>query len=82
MSGEMGLNTKGRVVYVRLLDEGTDVVRPTFAVEADDATFVLLAPDDYDPEDEMWEFPPGSRVNCETKRREDEELLIATSLAE
>lgn len=52
-------------VYVRLLDEGTEVSRPTLALEIAPGVFELLPTEEYDPEDEHWEFPPGSRVHVE-----------------
>ena len=64
-------------IYVRLLNEGTDVVRPTNGV--------VLAPDvirveptkDYDSELEEWQFPPGSEVRCVPERRGAVEILVA-----
>lgn len=53
------------VVYVRLLDEGTDVWRPTTAREVGSATYELLPTSDYVPSDETWEFQPGTTVRCE-----------------
>ncbi len=38
------------VVYVRLLDEGTDVWRPVHASALPDGTFRLREPDGYDPD--------------------------------
>ena len=60
-----------------LLNEGTDVLRPT--------TGLLLGPDivqvaataDYDPANEEWEFPPGSRVRCVSEIRGGRKLLVA-----
>jgi hypothetical protein len=37
------------LVYVRLLDEGTDVWRPARATALSDGTFRLLQPNGYDP---------------------------------
>ena len=49
-------------VYVRLLDEGTDVWRPVQAKPLLDQRFLLVgAPDG----DEVWEFPSGATVVCE-----------------
>ena len=64
-------------IYVALLDEGVNVWRPAPAVEIDPNTFVLLRPEDYDPEDETWEFPPGSVVIAENRRIRDGEILAA-----
>src|ERR1700730_19346236 len=46
------------VVYVRLLDEGTDVWRPARATALPDGTFRLLEPEGYDPNAQRGEFPP------------------------
>src|SRR5215469_16163556 len=52
------------VIYVRLLDEGTDVWRPVRATALPDGTFLLLEPNGYDPDAEKWEFPPLTKVRC------------------
>ncbi|NBX67054.1 MAG: hypothetical protein EBQ96_08675 [Proteobacteria bacterium] len=49
-------------VYVTLLEEGTDTIRATDAVDMGNGTFKLLPTPSYDPEDEIWEFLPGSIV--------------------
>jgi hypothetical protein len=54
------------VVYVRLLDGGTDVWRPVRAAALPDGTFRLLEPNGYDPNAEKWEFPPLTKVRCVT----------------
>lgn len=64
-------------IYVYLEDEGLDVWRPARAVRLDAQTYVLLRPDDYDPEDEKWQFPPGSVVGCERKQTRDGEIFAA-----
>ena len=55
------------VVYVRLLDEGTEVWRPAPAIRHTDGSFTITEPNNYDPEVETWEFPPRSRVRCVKK---------------
>jgi hypothetical protein len=77
MSAGMVSSTNTVEVYVRLLNEGTDVLRPT--------TGLLLGPDvvqveatvDYDPATEEWEFPPGSKVRCVSENRGGHRLLVA-----
>jgi hypothetical protein len=54
-------------IYVRLLDEGTDVFRPTFATQQANSCYLLLPTPDYDQEDETWEFKPGDVVRCKKK---------------
>ena len=74
---EKGLDMTPDQIYVALLDEGTDVWRPVPAYRIDASTYVLLRPDDYDPADEVWQFPPGTMVACETRRTSDGEILAA-----
>lgn len=81
MSAEMGSNTNKVVrVYVPLLDEGTDVVRPTEAIELGSGVYRILRPSDYDPEDETWEYPPGSLVRCEKRRGDSGDYLCAIEI--
>ena len=51
-------------VYVQLLEEGTDTIRPTQAIPLGGDLYKLLPTMNYDPEDEIWEFVPGSVVRC------------------
>jgi hypothetical protein len=67
MSVDQAFSTDA-VVFVRLLDEGVDVWRPVPAAALSDGTFRLGQPNDYDPETEHWEFPPHTRVRCQTTR--------------
>jgi hypothetical protein len=64
-------------VYVRLLEEGTDVSRPTEALDLGSGLFKILATPQYDADDEVWEFPPGSVVRCERCAGESGEYLLA-----
>ena len=74
MSVETGLSIK---VYVRLLDEGTDVMRPVIATPTINGYFKLAMPDDYDADFENWEFKPGSTVQCNQQILEGRPELIA-----
>ena len=65
-------------VYVRLLDEGTDVWRPTRAVALVDGLYRILPTSDYDPDGEHWEFPPGSLVLLEERSMAHGQHLVAT----
>jgi hypothetical protein len=68
MSASQSSNTRVlATVYVRLLDEGTEVWRPVSAwrvkrnvFELDDANEAVL--------EETWEFKNGERVICEMRR--------------
>ncbi len=64
-------------IYIRLLNEGTEVFRPTTAEPVGGAQFKVLPTSNYDPEDEEWEFVPGSLVECEQRKLEGEEVLVA-----
>lgn len=77
MSAEMDSVTSPVDVYVRLLNEGTEVSRPTRALDLGNGLFRILATPDYSPDDETWEFPPGSIVKCERRRDSSGEYLIA-----
>jgi hypothetical protein len=78
MTEEPDSNTD--VVYVRLLDEGTEVWRPTKGIRISDQVYMLLATADYDPETESWKFPPGSIVRCEWEERSGLRVLVAARI--
>ena len=77
MSEETASSIDGIEVYVPLLGEGTAVNRPTLAIHQGGSTYELLATDDYDPEDETWQFPPGQVVECCSQTVGDREILLA-----
>jgi hypothetical protein len=54
-------------IYVRLLDEGTDVFRPVKAVAISNEYYCILLTEEFDPTDENWEFKPGHLVRVEKK---------------
>jgi hypothetical protein len=64
-------------IYVRLLEEGTDCSRPTQAKRIGNDLFKLLPTHDYDPDDEHWEFPPGSVVRAVAMADAVKEYLLA-----
>src|SRR5690348_15970137 len=81
MSVDQASNTDA-IVYVRLLDEGVDVWRPVQAAARSDGSLELVAPNDYGPETEHWEFPPHTRVRCQVRRFEGgKEGLVAIKAA-
>lgn len=51
-------------IYVKLVNEGTDVWRPVDAKRVSDGLFRLVGTND---ESEMWEFPSGSIVRVESR---------------
>jgi hypothetical protein len=81
MSAEIASSTSILVVSVPLLNEGTSVVRPTQGVKLGDNVYRVLPTRDYDPDDEEWEFPPGSVVECILETRDGQEILVARKRA-
>jgi len=67
-------------VYVRLLDEGVDVYRPVTSIKITETVYELDHPEGYDPDDESWEFLPGSKVRVERKLLEGESSLVVVGL--
>ena len=67
-------------IYMRLLDEGVEVFRPTPAEHIGNALFKVLPTPNYNPQDEQWEFVPGLIVECEKRKREGREVLVAVKL--
>ncbi|MEI6221433.1 MAG: hypothetical protein WCP97_01580 [bacterium] len=59
------MNTKTKTIFIRLLNEGTEVWRPVEGLSIRDNIYQLLPTDDYDPQIEEWEFKPGTYVYCE-----------------
>ena len=65
------------IIYVRLLDEGTYVVRPTHGEIVKENIVRVLPTEDYDPDDEIWEFTPDTIVRCEKEIWGEKEILLA-----
>ncbi len=65
-------------IYVQLFDEGVPTARPTKAIYIGNELYRVLPTPDYDPEDEVWEFLPGSLVRCKVTREGwAREMLLA-----
>jgi len=69
-------------VYVRLLDEGVEVFRPAQATLIGPGQARLAVPSDYDPEDEHWEFEPGSVVAITERLLDGEKVVVAVALGD
>lgn len=82
MSAGTGSDIDSVSVYVRLLDEGTVVFRPTIGRLLGPLRAELLVPADYDPEDENWEFKPGSVVALARQRLQEQDVYVAVKLLE
>ena len=66
-------------IHIRLLHEGTECSRPTQALDLGNGLFKVLPTASYDPEDEVWEFPPDSIVRSEVRQSGGNEFLLAVS---
>jgi hypothetical protein len=73
----MSANTE--TIYVALLGEGTEVWRPVNAALRAGGLFEIISRND-DPEDELWQFPPGSLVRCERRQLSEGPRLVAVEL--
>jgi len=67
------------IIYVKLLNEGTDVWRPVEAKEIKEDLFEILPAPVYRASDERWEFPPGSVVGGEMRVLSGGEVVVAIS---
>jgi hypothetical protein len=70
------MNKNLAVVYVDLPEEETPTMRPTNAEVLGDNRYRLLPTERYDPEDETWEFLPGSIVACERVKTDDGKWVL------
>ena len=77
MSAETGSSTSPIEIYVPLLNEGTEVIRPTKGLAVGPGEFQLLPTPNYDPADEEWAFPPGTKVRCVQEIWSGLEVLVA-----
>jgi hypothetical protein len=64
-------------IHIRLLNEGTEVSRPTRAINIGDGLFRILPVPGYDTDDEEWEFAPGSVIRTERRSSELGDYLLA-----
>jgi hypothetical protein len=82
MSAETASSTDPIVLYVRLLNEGTEVIRPTTGVVVGSDLFQVHATPNYNRAGEEWEFPPGSIVRCVSEEWSGGRVLVARQKAE
>ena len=68
------------IIFIKLLNEGTEVWRHTNATKQDKDTFRNDLSDKFDSEVEDWEFIPGMTVKCENRILFDKICLVATEL--
>lgn len=65
------------MVFVNLPEEGSPTIYGVPAEVLDNGTYKLLTPPNYDPEDIIMQFLPGSIVRCEKKVNRGKEILLA-----
>jgi hypothetical protein len=70
---------KKKIIYIKLLNEGSIAYRPVSAYETGNNIYKIYGLDVYDPEDEEWEFLPGTYVLVEEQIRSGEKVLVAIS---
>ena len=68
-----------KIIYIQLLNEGTKVYRPIPALEIEHDVFKVQGHEIYDPENEEWEFVPGTIVTVTQRELEGEMVLVAIS---
>ncbi|WP_205529559.1 hypothetical protein [Taibaiella koreensis] len=64
-------------IYIQLLEEGTKVYRPVQAIEIENNIYEVQGFEIYDPEDETWEFLPGTYVLVEEQNLDGVNVLVA-----
>jgi predicted nuclease of predicted toxin-antitoxin system len=79
---EIAATSSKRVVYVRLLGEGTLVDRPTSAILVGPDLARLSMTEGYDFADEDWEFKPGAVVRLERRVLHGKEIDVAIAAIE
>ena len=64
-------------IYIQLLGEGTIVYRPVPACQIADNLYEVGGFEIHDPENEVWEFTPGTYVFVEEQYLDGESVLVA-----
>lgn len=64
-------------IYIQLLEEGTKVYKPVPAIEIENNIYEVQGFEIYDPEDEVWEFLPGTNVLVEEQNFDGTNVLVA-----
>ena len=64
-------------IYIPLLNEGTDVLRPTKALALGEKQYQVLPTPGYSPQLEEWQFAPGSIVTCAVETYGGKQVLVA-----
>lgn len=64
-------------IYVQLLGEGTIAYKPVDAIKVTDNVYQIQDDELYDPNDEEWEFAPGTSVIVEEQILDGDKVLVA-----
>ncbi len=64
-------------IYVPLMNEGTQVWRPTMGEKLGHLIYRVMPINGYIPADEEWKFLPGTVVVCKESMRWGKKALIA-----
>lgn len=64
-------------IYIQLLEEGTKVYKPVPAIEIENNIYEVQGFEIYNPEDEVWEFLPGTNVLVEEQNFDGTNVLVA-----
>ncbi len=67
-------------IYIHLPEDSAS--RPTQAIVLGNNVYQVLPTLDYDPEDEAWEFVPGTLVRCEEREYQGKRYLQAIKKVE
>ena len=75
------MTSKTVTIYIPLLEEGTAVSRPTEAIDMGMGLYKVLPTPDYDgdPDNEIWEFVPGTIVRVVREKYEGKVYLLAVA---
>jgi hypothetical protein len=69
------MNTEAEI-FVKLLNEGTEVWRPVKAESLDNGLYKIIS---NNKADEIWEFKSGETVTCSTKTFADGKTVLVAS---
>ncbi len=72
--------SESETVYIKVLNERTEVWRPVECINQDD--FIFLIPNDTKvPDTETWQFQPGARIQCGVRElTSNRKIIVAYSL--
>jgi hypothetical protein len=71
-----------KVIYVRLIDEGTPVYRPVPSFQISQNVYKIGNQLIYNPNDEKWEFPPNTIVRVMEMCLSGNTVLVAVERLE